>query len=123
MRIACAFLMTALAASASACGLDAENNEAQWTAELASDGSESRIVIDDSAEGAAKDDDVGVQVTLSFFRTCTNPFASGVGNAATYAEASSCRRRNGTWTGFRSWSGFCTGDVSNNDGNIVCGPP
>ncbi len=114
-----AFLAAAVAATISACAAESENDEVEWTAEIAPDGSKTAILLEDGVESV---DGVTINVVLSFFATCTNPYAQGVGNAATYAQASSCRRRNGTWTGFRSWSGWCTGNLSNNDGNIVCGP-
>lgn len=109
-------IVAALLAFGSACATDQEDGDA-WTAEQDEVG-ETKVLLEDGLEKA--DGDVSTDVTLSFFRSCSNPFASGVGSAATYAEASSCRRRNGTWTGFRSWSGFCTRDVANIDGNLRC---
>lgn len=59
-------------------------------------------------------------VTLSFFASCINPSASGVGNIATHAQADACRRFDGSFGGFTSWNGSCSGDVSNCNGRIVC---
>ena len=62
------------------------------------------------------------EVTATFLTTCNGATYNrdpSTGHIY-YAAAETCRRRNGTWTGARSWSGDCWGDVSNDDGNIVC---
>jgi hypothetical protein len=70
----------------------------------------------------APDGDVGIQATVSFIRTCVgwSFIVRNSDGAVVFADADSCRRRNGTWTGYRSWSGVCRGDVSNQDGTIRC---
>lgn len=71
---------------------------------------------------AAPAGEVGIQATVSFTRTCVGWFyiVRNSDGAVVFADADSCRRRNGTWTGYRSWSGVCHGDVSNQDGTIRC---
>jgi hypothetical protein len=66
--------------------------------------------------------DVGILATVSFTRTCSgwSFLVRNSDGAVLFADAASCRRRNGTWTGYRSWSGVCRGDVSNQDGTIRC---
>jgi hypothetical protein len=57
----------------------------------------------------------------SFTQTCSGWQYGRTGEGAiVWAQASSCRKRNGTWGGFTSWSGYCTTDVSNANGNIIC---
>ncbi|WP_394834359.1 hypothetical protein LVJ94_48455 [Pendulispora rubella] len=58
---------------------------------------------------------------VSFVDSCKHPHAEGASNGAVVsASASSCQRRNGTWTGPKSWSGQCFRDLENNDGNLRC---
>jgi hypothetical protein len=75
-------------------------------------------------EAASLAGDIGIQAVVSFHRTCNGAsFDVRVSDGAVlFAEASSCRRRNGTWTGYRSWRGVCHGNVANIDGNIRCNP-
>ena len=63
---------------------------------------------------------INPRFSLSFFSTCINPSASGVGNVVTHAQADACRKFDGSFGGFTSWDGSCTGDVSNCNGSIVC---
>jgi hypothetical protein len=65
--------------------------------------------------------EIGILTTISFHRTCNGAsFDVRADGAVVRASASSCRRRNGSWTGPRSWRGVCFGNVANNDGNIGC---
>ena len=73
-----------------------------------------------SADFGAQPDAIKPRVTLSFFATCINPSAQGVGNVATHAQADACRRFDGSFGGFTSWNGSCTTDVSNCNGRLVC---
>jgi len=61
------------------------------------------------------------QCGVSFFNTCRGYWAHWDGYPVTSAGASSCRRRNGTWT---TWSpqfaGTCYTDVANIDGTLLC---
>lgn len=61
------------------------------------------------------------QCRVSFFNTCRGYWAHWDGNPVTSAGASSCRRKNGTWT---TWSpqyyGTCYTDVANIDGTLLC---
>jgi hypothetical protein len=78
---------------------------------------------DAKTEEVAAAADIGIKAVISFHRTCNDARAIARGDGAvTYAEASSCRRRNGTWTGPREWRGVCHGNVANIDGNIRCNP-
>ena len=45
-----------------------------------------------SADFSAQPDAIKPRVSLSFFGTCINPSAQGVGNVATHAQADACRR-------------------------------
>ena len=74
----------------------------------------------DQKEGASSD--VEIAAFPSFALTCTDPewYPPNPTFPTTSAWASSCRRRNGTWTGPREWHGFCVLNVSNDDGEIVC---
>jgi hypothetical protein len=72
-------------------------------------------------EEAALDGAEGV--TASFFLTCRQPAGLSVwpDGSAAFAYSFSCRRRNGTWGPYTSWSGRCYGDVTNCNGQIRCG--
>jgi hypothetical protein len=83
------------------------------------------VYADDIADvEAAAAGDVGVLSVISFHRTCNDAgWRVRTSDAAVLsAWASSCRRRNGTWTGPREWRGVCHGNVANIDGNIRCNP-
>ncbi|WP_394830409.1 hypothetical protein LVJ94_28280 [Pendulispora rubella] len=74
-----------------------------------------------AGEGSTQaDGDVQVSVALSFRETCRETWAEGQGNAATFARANACLRRDNTWTGPKVWHGWCTTNLINNDGNIEC---
>jgi hypothetical protein len=69
------------------------------------------------------DGDIGILTTVSFTASCTGwSFDVRSDGAVVFADAASCRRRNGSWTGYRSWRGVCRGNVANLDGNIRCNP-
>lgn len=60
--------------------------------------------------------------SLSFLNSCTgNSIVTNGGNAVIQANSDSCTRRDGSQTGPVGWSGFCTGDLANCNGNIACG--
>ena len=89
---------------------------------------EERTIVDDgSLTGNAAPQGVqpnllATQCGISFINTCRGYWANWQnGTAIVSAGASSCRRRNGTWT---SWSpqyhGTCYTDVANIDGTLLC---
>ena len=115
MRIGNVILAAAIV-SLSACAVEPE--EVSDSEALLDEGEEVKVLLGDGKDAP----DPSLDVVISFHRSCTDPYVEGVGNAATYADASSCQRLNGTWTGFRSWSGYCTGNLANIDGTIRCNP-
>ena len=64
---------------------------------------------------------------LSFMITCNGPYRLGLNpakNGVVFASATSCKRRNGTFTGpvSKSFPGNgCMADVANCDGVLHCG--
>jgi hypothetical protein len=81
-----------------------------------------KVYTEGDEDGAVSlDGDVGIQTTVSFIRTCRGwRFIVRGDGAVIFADAASCRRRNGSWTGYRSWRGVCRTDVANIDGNLRC---
>lgn len=92
-----------------------QESEAALEGEVVAEGD--KVTEDGKAEG-----EVGIAAaSTSFTSTCSGwRYVRRADGAVTFAEASSCRMRNGSWTGYRSWSGVCWSDVSNNNGNIIC---
>ncbi len=120
-------LASLFAVSVVGCAMDDSPNTSAASDEIASEPwSVSRVSSDESpAKSTFASADFGTEaisprVTLSFFATCINPSASGVGSVAMHAQADACRRFDGSFGGFTSWNGSCSTDVSNCNGRIVC---
>ena len=67
--------------------------------------------------------DIGITATMSFSSTCSGGWAwheGGPSGPITSAGADSCRRRNGTYSSFPSWTGRCTTDIANSNGVLLC---
>ncbi|WP_394832403.1 hypothetical protein LVJ94_38420 [Pendulispora rubella] len=69
------------------------------------------------------DGDVSVQTVLTFQNSCApDAWVTTDGVAVYEAGASWCLRRDGSKRYNPYWSGYCTGNVNNNNGEINCGP-
>src|SRR5688572_16539938 len=119
--------MVALVAVLGGCMADETGDTAAQSDPLVLEGEaalEDKVVAEGdqvTEDGKAEGEIGAAAATTSFTRTCSGwRYFRRSDGAVTFAEASSCRMRNGSWTGYRSWSGVCWSDVSNNNGNIIC---
>ena len=83
---------------------------------------DSVLALTEADQKEASNSDVEIAAYPSFAWTCTNPEWLPVQPwlPITWAWASSCQRRDGSWTGPRSWRGSCWLNVANRDGELVC---
>src|SRR5262245_52801734 len=142
MRIITTALLTTLAAvSVHGCAIDGEPDGHELGAgsfEQEAGGIERHDFIDSTGAklalyrmtGAAAIDRTGKESELSathahsFTESCRalNEWIEDATGAAIRAWATGgCRRSDGTYTSSSSWSGRCAGELSNCDGQIMCG--